>query len=79
MAQPNRIWIELDRLGAHEDNHEQAKLANAMIKRLGGTTEFRYNESKEMYEVVLDVAGSYKECSDNGHWFNLDYFGREGE
>jgi len=78
----NRIWIELTLPKYNDPEREtiakkQAALATNMIRRLGSDgSEFFWNEHKSCY-CLADSSGTYVELSDKGHWFNLDFFGRE--
>ena len=74
----NRVWIELERPSSDEEGERRAELACRMLRRLGverGTPVFWH--TKGCYCFTIDEAGSYAEAADNGHWYNLDYFGRE--
>lgn len=76
----NRIWVELERDKSAECdkiNAERAKLATAMLNRLGlvGTDIIWWNECKLRFCVTIDGAGGFQEMADNGHWFNLDFLG----
>ena len=84
----NKVWIELEVLDENEQiNHElneaRAKLASTMLEKLGynpGKEHYQtvtWWRSKGAYTVVLDAAGSFQLLEDKGHWFNLDYLGRE--
>lgn len=83
-----RVWIELDRPDGMTDAEAEAncEAANRMLRRLyqpehvKRASEFWWNGSKRRYCVTLGGAGGgFLECSDSGHWFNLDYFGRADE
>ena len=77
-----RVWIEIERdtSAAHEEiNTKRAALASAMLRRLGCEGKhdpYWYHPDKRRYCVTIDAAGSFQEMSDNGHWYNLEYFGR---
>lgn len=77
----SRVWIELE---AHNDdavNVARAEMATAMLRRLSDHPagergpEFFWNETKQCY-CIADASGAYQECADNGHWFNLGFYGR---
>lgn len=82
----NRIWIELDNKPPKEIkadkrtefHNEQCRLANNLLKRLFGDEPapiFFYSERSCTY--CLRESGMFRELSDSGEWFNLDYLGRE--
>ena len=81
LENPNRIWIELETDGTNEQNHERARLASVMLKRLGVIykTPVFWHEKKCVYCFTIDTAGTFVEAVDRGHWYNLNYFGREEE
>jgi len=68
----NRIWIELDKPKSEEHAQKQCELANKMLVKLGITT-MHFWAGKRGYNITTDSAGSFLECSDRGHWFNLDH------
>ena len=82
---PNRIWFELEYPATGKGSKRvidldlakaRAELATGLLRKLGDPiTKFWWHEAKECYCVTLDSAGGYKECADNGYWFNLDYMG----
>jgi hypothetical protein len=70
----SRIWIELDKQESLEHGEEQCKLANKMLKRLGvESMEFWIDPIKLKYNITLNDSGMFAECSDRGHWFNLNH------
>ena len=75
----NRVWIELERPEDDAEGTLRAALASRMLKRLGSDypEPVFWNERAQRYCVTIDGGGVYQECTDNGHWFSLDYFGRE--
>jgi hypothetical protein len=75
----HRVWIELERPADATEGHARAKLASRMLVRLGLSRPdtIWWNERAERYCVTTDEAGTFLECVDNGHWFNLDHFGRD--
>jgi hypothetical protein len=79
----NRVWIELDPKGTLDERKERAALLSRMLRRLGfdprpsGDGPVFVREATGRYCFTLDEAGGYVEASDHGHWFNLDYLGRE--
>ena len=92
MSEENqRVWIELEvpvvrRTGQVALDKQKAamiaraKLASNMLRRLGieGPDRFGVTEEKGgFYYTVQDNSGLYTVLNDNGHWFNLDYLGRE--
>ena len=76
----SRVWIEIDKPESKEHGEEQCRLANNMLKRLGARGQsFFYDKRTEGYSLETSLDGCYTELEDNGSWFNLEYFGREGE
>ncbi len=77
MPECNRVWIELEPATDCKEGDIRAARANDMLKRLGVTIPtngvFWYNARTGMYCVTIDSGGSFLECTDNGHWFNLDF------
>jgi hypothetical protein len=74
----NRIWIELERHNDDAVNVRRAELATTMLRRLGDTiSKFWWHEAEQSFCITIDSAGSYLACSDNGHWFSLDFLGKE--
>ena len=81
----NSVWIELKkapaaggnkgRSEAVANNKTRAALATNMIRRLGSQSEFTFSEEKWVYLFVRE-GGEFSELSENGHWFNLEFFGR---
>lgn len=73
----DRVWIELEK----PRNAEHAKVicekANRLMNRLGFTEgwHFHWDEKERQYWWCGD--SGYITLSDRGHWFNLDYLGRE--
>jgi len=82
----NRVWIELEYPDTklptaeyHRLAKERADRASKMLKRLGvefGVPVFWFPD-KAAYCFTIDNGGSYVQASDAGHWYNLDYFGRD--
>lgn len=72
----NRVWIELER-PSHEQastvGEQRAKLANAMMKKLGCSYEpFEWMESEWTYIHSLPDNAGFIYLKDSGEWFNLD-------
>lgn len=66
MTKPNRVWIELDTI-----DRENVDKANIMLKKLGIMSE-RFNLIN--HSLIIDQqGGTYLDCPDKGHWFNLDF------
>jgi len=76
----SRVWIELEQPpgSRHDIGHARAKLACNMLRRLGDKhpEPVFWHEKKHRYCFTIDLAGSFVEAGDNGHWYNLEYFGR---
>jgi len=84
---PTRVWIELDypnakSLGVNSITVEErdalgdkrAELASQMLERLGCRPKvFWWHPTKGRYCVTVDQGGGFLECSDNGHWFSLEF------
>lgn len=78
----NRVWIELDPPASNDEGHTRAEAACRMLKRCGldfGANRLAvwWNERKQHYCFTLDGSGTFVEANDHGHWYNLDYFGRQ--
>lgn len=80
----NKIWIELEKPKSNSHADDACRLANNMLKRLckpedivegDPPRQFFYSENECCY--CYGGAMGYTTLSDNGEWFNLDYFGRE--
>lgn len=78
---PHRVWIEIERPKDDAEGAARAKLLSAMLKRLGvdrGSYPLVWwNERKRCYCFTQSSVGSFVEASDDGQWFNLEFFGRE--
>ena len=74
-----RVWIELPRPLGKEDGEKKAELLCKMLKRLGVERDqpVWWNHTKLSYCFEIDSSGAFVEAADNGHWFNLEYFGRD--
>jgi len=75
-----KIWIELERTPSAEFNQRQAELANKMLKRLsepGDPTNRGFNWSKHEGRYTYGGPMGYRVLTDDGEWFNLEYFGRD--
>ncbi len=84
----NRVWIEIEHptksdgklIKARTEESmntlgdERAKLASRMIERLGGQPDFCFWHPKSGHYCFGGQMG-FVEATDNGHWFNLDFFG----
>lgn len=85
----NRVWLEIehprkddgkivkDRTAEQIDaiGNERASLASRMVERLGGSANYVFWHEKAGHYCFGGAMG-YVEATDNGHWFNLDFFGR---
>ena len=82
MSEVNKVWIEL-KTGSPEENETRASLMTTMLARLHDeddrklSPEIKWSEHHDCYIKIDKPCGSYLELVDKGHWFNLDYFGRE--
>lgn len=81
-----RVWIELERPSGitDEEAEEHCRLANNLMRRLykpehvkEGRDWFWWDSKKRCYNVTIDEAGGFMNCADNGHWFSLEYLGRD--
>ena len=76
----NKIWIELDMAVDKEHALLQCTLANRMLQKLGiDNQEFWVGDgSRGWYNLSIDIANDsgYIECTDRGHWFNLDFLAK---
>ena len=82
-----RVWIEWeypslkdykDELSQQTRGDEIAARVTSMIARLSegdGKTDVFWHPTKKVF-CVGDASG-FVEAVDNGHWFSLDYFGRD--
>lgn len=76
----SRVWIELEKPDNQEHGEEQCRLANNMLERLGAKGQSFFYDTRTLgYSLETSPGGCYKELEDDGEWFNLSYFGREGE
>lgn len=74
----NKIWIELEKPKDKEHADLQCTLANRVLERMGAKGQsFFYSQRLALYCIESSPGGTYKELTDNGEWFNLDYLGRE--
>lgn len=74
----NRIWIEIERPKTDAEGIERARLATALLAKLGivRANAIWWNVNRRNYCYVTDDSGSYLELNDGGHWFNLDYLAK---
>jgi hypothetical protein len=72
-----KVWIELPLPNSPEEAKDICAKANRMMQRLGNTDEreFSYWEKERMYSWGGHMG--FMSLTDRGHWFNLDYLGRE--
>jgi hypothetical protein len=75
----DRIWIELDKPLNKEHALTICAKANRMMARLGDMSgnAFFWDEKDNAFCYGGDMG--YMGLPDRGHWFNLDYLGREGK
>lgn len=82
-ASGNRVWIELDRraYGTQEEinatNRARAALASQMLQRLGGEANIVAWSPKE--NRYCFGSREFVVATEDGHWFNLDYFASDTE
>lgn len=69
----NRVWIEIENHANEKVNEERAKLATNLIQRLGSKSTIDYHEG---FYILRRDDGEFTKLQDNGHWFNLEFFGR---
>lgn len=79
---PFRVWIELEQPKDNAEGHERARLLSNMINRLNAPQYQRdkpvwWFEDKQCYCFEIDHGGSFVMANDRGHWFNLNWFGRD--
>lgn len=72
----NRIWIELDVPENDQHAELQCELANKMLGRLGDTGGQKFSLDGRHYCYGNNMGAI--QLIDRGHWFNLDYLGRDG-
>lgn len=76
-----KVWIELERTPDHAFNEHQAELANRMLARLADPKDLPLNAgfSWSQHENRYRYGGpmGYRVLTDDGEWFNLEYFGRK--
>lgn len=77
----NRVWIEVEFPKSKEEGELRAKLLSNMLRKLGVTfeTPVWWWDDKGCYCFTIDEAGGFVEGGDSGHWYSLDYFGKEEE
>lgn len=73
----NRVWIELERPTSPEQGKQRAELMTNMLRRLGVERHHHVWWSEHEARYCYGDAMGYIVLSDTGHWFNLDYFGRD--
>ena len=79
---PNKVWIEIKRSDDKEENQKRAKLFTNMIHRLRGRDDVRsavwWCEEKNRFAYSANTDDhDFLILNDDGHWFNLDLFGRD--
>lgn len=82
-----RVWIEWEfpslRHYTEKERidraNEIANRINKMLARLfdGPPPSIWWHHSKQLFCVTEYPGGGFYECRDNGHWFNLEYVGRD--
>lgn len=76
----NRVWIELEPSEDEAMCRERAEACRRMLLRLGveesaGIPAVFWDQRRECY--CFAQGGGYFEGVDNGHWYNLDFLGRD--
>ena len=78
MKSTMNVWIELQEPDENYTGKEICDRANKMLCRLGVESgNFRYFEKDRQYKYVGTGMGGITTLTDNGKWFNLEYFGRD--
>ena len=77
---PDRVWIEIEYSDDVETCKKRAALYTNMLNRLREPelplSKVWYCERKNSYCFASDETGTFLYLEDNGHWFNLEYYGR---
>ena len=73
MKKQNKVWLEFE---SNPPTPEAIELMNKMLNRLNGDTFFDTNEDGQLL-LGRYSGGGYNLCTDNGAWFNLDWFGKD--
>ena len=78
----NAVWIEIERTDDKEANEKRAELFTNMINRLrrdnADSGKVWWYEEKNRYAFTANTEdGSWVILDDDGHLFNLDFFGRD--
>jgi len=77
MEPKDRVWIELEQPRDYAHAQQVCMKANRMMDRLGDAAGqiFFWDEDDEKY--CWGGSMGHITLADRGHWFNLDYLGRE--
>lgn len=82
-GQPNdKIWFEFDKPESEEHAKRMAEKANNMLKRLCApepAPQFFWSNHECKFCIQNSPGAGYLVLTDRGHWFNLDFFGRDIE
>jgi hypothetical protein len=77
---PQRVWFELERPPIELPSEERDKIADdraaklsKVIERLSGQKDYCFWLPKEGHYAFGGHMG-FVEATDDGHWFNLDFF-----
>lgn len=77
----NRFWFELERTGTDEENDLKAAQACRVLERIGirygNYPAVWWDSKRSLFAFTTDETGCFVTANDNGHWYNLDYWGRE--
>lgn len=89
----NRVWFECehpDQTHPKATREERdaigkarAKLMTNLLRRLGVLANYKgddivfWHSDKNRYGWTVDEAGGFMIADDHGHWYNLDYLGRD--
>ena len=79
-AGPPRVWIELEKPADKAEAERNCEMANNMLQRIsegmGKPNETRFFWSERENRYCLGGQMGYQVLTDNGEWFDLEYFGR---
>tara|TARA_R110000772_G_C13310282_1_gene440260 strand:- start:129 stop:371 length:243 start_codon:yes stop_codon:yes gene_type:complete len=78
MSNLNRVWIQLEK-GTEQQMAKRVELANKLLHRMYGDLWLeipfpRFQSTGGDYILILDASQMYLDLTDDGHWFDLDFF-----